>query len=279
MKNDGLIKIVIAIVVGFILLKTCSTVTKSKRTTTSSSVAKDWKKSPVDNLIKELSSERNFSIILYDMDVKNQDSRNPDYQHQYQVIKELSDTVIAEDTDWYPVSESFFQQNIDNMGMEIASKNDGVVEKQAAPAGYSNYVGNPKYGQWQQRNGNSFWEFYGRYAFMSSMFNLMTYPARRDYWNDYRNNYRSTGRGYYGPSGQTIYGTKSYTSSNSGRNTQWGNKSSNFKTNVRNRVSRSSSASSSRSYSSSSSYNKTTRSSTRSYGSTSYRSRSGGYGK
>ena len=165
------------------------------------------------------------------------------------------------------------------MGMTIASKTDGVLSKQAAPAGYNNYIGNPKYGQWQERNGSSFWEFYGKFAFMSSMFNLMSYPARRDYWNDYRGNYRGTNRDYYGPSGQKVYGTKSYTASASGNNTRWGNKSSSFKSNVRTKVARSASASTSRSYSSSNRYNKTTRSSSRSSSGASYRSRSGGFGK
>ena len=281
MKGDGVVKFLIIFFIGFVVLKSIIT-SKPKqqppRVTTEQAEA--WQKSPVDKLIQSLSNEDNFSIILYDMNVKNSTSSNPDYEHQYRIIRELPDTVVAQETPWYPVTNSFFNKNIDNMGMEIASKQDGVVSKQAAPAGYNNYVGNPQYGQWRERNGTSFWEFYGKYAFMTSMFNLMTYPARRDYWNDYRGSYYGTGRNYYGPSGQRVYGTKSYTASNNGKNTQWGSKSSNFKSDVRSRVSRSSSASTSRSYASSSSYNtKTTRSTSRSYGSTSYRSRSGGYGK
>jgi len=160
--------------------------------------------------------------------------------------------------------------------MEVATKKDGKLSKVASPAGYNHYVGNQKYGHWTERNGSSFWEFYGRYAFMSSMFHMMS-PVHRSYWNDYRGGYYGS-RPYYGPSGSNIYGTRSYTSSSSGRNTTWGSKPTNFKSQVRNQVSRSSSAAKSKSYSSSSSYSRKSRSSSR-YSSSSSRSRSGGFGK
>jgi hypothetical protein len=201
------------------------------------------------------------------------------YKHKYQVILEREDTVQSVETSWKTVLDIFFEQHIDDMGMEIVSKKDGVLHKQVAPAGYSNFVGNPKYGQWSERNGSSFWAFYGRYAFMSSMFNMMAYPARRSYWNDYRGSYYGSGRAYYGPSGSKVYGTKSYTSSTAGKSSSWGNKSSDFKSNVRSSVSRSASATKSRSYTSKSPYGKTTRSSSRSSTSSPYRSRSGGFGK
>ncbi len=278
MKNDGVVKIVIAVVLVFIVAKTCST-SKRTRQIRNTSISENWQKNPVDELIKSYSDVANFSIILYDMDVENPNSMSPEYKHKYRIVRDVNDSVMASETDWNIVSSSFFQQHVDNMGMEIASKKDGVVEKETAPAGYNNYVGNEKYGRWENRGGSSFWSFYGRYAFMSSMFNMMS-PVRRSYYNDYRGNYYGSGRTYYGPSGQRIYGTKSYTSSASGKNTSWASKPNNFKSKVRSSVSRSSSASKSRSYSSSSSYNnKTTRSTSRSSSNTSYRSRSGGYGK
>lgn len=280
MKNDGLVKIFIFVIVGFILLKTCSNTKKrSGQTMPQTSQLDNWQKSPVDQLIIDYADDMNFSIILFDMDVEDPKSSKPTYKHQYRVIRELPDTVLAEETKWYPVTPVFFQKHIDNLGMELATKTNGALTKQVSPAGYSNYIGNSRYGEWRERNGNSFWSFYGRYAFMSSMFNLMTMPARRDYWNDYNRNYYGTNRPYYGPSGQKVYGTDKYTASTKGQSTKWGNKSSDFKSSVRSSVKRSSTATTSRKYSSSSSYNKTSRSSTRSSGSTSYRSRSGGYGK
>ncbi|PKQ62892.1 hypothetical protein BZG02_11075 [Labilibaculum filiforme] len=255
----------IGIIVVFFIAKTCG----RSGSSSSSSVAKTWQKSPVDQLIKDLSAEQNFSIILFDMDA-NEDSN--DYRHQYQVIIQRPDTVVEQKSTWKNVSEAFFSQNLNNMGMEIASKKDGTVTKQAVPAGYNHYVGNEKYGHWENRGGSSFWAFYGQYAFMSSMFNMGSY--RRSYWDDYRGGgYYGGARGYYGPSGSSpVYGTKSYTSSNSGSTSKWGSKSSTFKDRVRSKVSRSSTSSSTRSSA------KTTRSSSR-YRTSSTRSRSGGFGK
>ncbi len=276
---NGIAKVIIAVILGFFILKTCSNRRASRQYSSPVvQTAQNWQKSPVDEIIRDLSAENNFSIILLDMD-----SRNGKYFHQYNVIVEKPDTVVANQTDWKEVPEAYFGQNVDNMGMEIASKKDGKVSKVASPAGYNHYVGNERYGHWVQRDGGSFWEFYGKYAFMSSMFNMMTYPVRRSYWNDYYGGGYYGSRPYYGPSGSRVYGTKSYTS-RSGRNTTWASKPSTFKSQVRNQVSRSSSASSSRSYSSGSKYSssssssRSTRSSSR-YSSSSSRSRSGGFGK
>ncbi len=224
-----------------------------------------FEKNPVDELIRDLSGVDNFSIILYDMDAKDDT-----YLHQYNVITEMPDTVLYEKTEWKVVPAQFFQANIDNMGMEIVSKKDGKLSKQASPAGYNHYVGNERYGQWRQhRDGYSFWEFYGRYAFMSSLFNMMTYPARRSYYHDYHRGGYYGSRPYYGPQGSKVYGTASYTKGKTGSNTKWGKQPSSFKESVRNKVSRSSSTQSS---------SRTSRSSSR-YNSSSSRSRSRSYGK
>jgi hypothetical protein len=279
-------KIVLGIIVVFFIAKTCgsdkSSSSSSSRyqTSSSSQTAKNWQKSPVDELIKELSSEQNFSIILFDMDA---DEATNKYKHQYQILIQRPDTVVEKKTDWKNVSETFFAQHVNDMGMEIATKKDGKVTKQAVPAGYNHYVGNEKYGRWENRGGSSFWAFYGQYAFMSSMFNMMTY--RRSYWDDYnRGGYYGGSRGYYGPSGSgSVFGTKSYTSSNTGKNTTWASKPTTFKDRVRSKVSRSSSSSnrfsSSRKKSSSTVNKRTSRSSSRYRSSRTTRSRSGGFGK
>ncbi|MPQ48173.1 hypothetical protein GCQ56_14290 [Marinifilum sp. N1E240] len=270
-------KIVIGIIVVFFIAKTCGRDKSSSSSykTSSSQTAKTWEKSPVDDLIKDLNGEQNFSIILFDMDA---DENGNTYRHQYQTIIQRPDTVIESKSDWKNVSETFFSQNINNMGMEIASKKDGKVTKQAVPAGYNHYVGNEKYGRWENRGGTSFWAFYGQYAFMSSMFNMMTY--RRSYWDDYnRGGYYGGSRGYYGPSGSNpVYGTKSYTSSSSGSKSKWASKPSTFKDRVRTKVSRSSSTSNSK-FSKQRTATKTKRSSSRYSSSRSTRSRSGGFGK
>ncbi|MTI32316.1 hypothetical protein [Xanthovirga aplysinae] len=236
-----------------------------------------FEKSPLDNLIRDMSKDDTFTILLHDMDVEGAFFKT--YKHQYQVIVEKDGGPKEVMTDWMEVSPDFFRRNIDNMGMEIASKKDGKLTKEVSPPGFSNYVGNPQYGQWVQRDGGSFWEFYGKYAFMSSMFNMLTYPARFSYWNDYRTNYRGYGRSYYGPSSGgagAFYGTNSRFNSSRSTSSRWSRNpsSSSFKSRVNSRVSRSP-RSTSRSSTRSS---RTSRSSSR-YKSSGFRSRGGGFGK
>jgi hypothetical protein len=228
-----------------------------------------YEKTPVDVLIQQLSDTRDFSIILNDM---NYDESKNQYLHKYQILVPREDTVLSTTTEAMPVSDMFFEKHMNDMGMEIVSKVDGKITRKPAPPGYNHYVGNEKYGQWRQRDGGSFWEFYGKYAFMSSMFNMMSYPVHRSYYNDYRSNYYGS-RGYYGPSnnGRNYYGTRS--SWNQSRSsTAWNSKPGSFKDRVRSRVKQS--ASTSRRNLSA----KRSRSTSR-YGSSSYRSRGGGFGK
>lgn len=237
---------------------------------TSNSNKYKYQKSPVDILIRDLSNEMNYSIILHDMDY---DESGDIYKHQYNILIEKPDTVLTRMTDWQTVSPTFFDRHKENMGMEIVSRKNGKLSKTAAPAGYSNYVGNEKYGRWVQRDGGNFWEFYGKYAFMSSMFRMAMFPVRYSYWNDYNRNYYNYGRPYYGPStyGRPMYGTRSaYSSSNT--SSKWNNKPSSFKSRVRQKVSRSSS---------SRRRSMTTRRSRTSsrYSRSSTRSRGGGFGK
>lgn len=228
----------------------------------------EFKKSPVDVLIRDMDSKNSFSIILYDMDVNGSFLKT--YQHQYKIITIENEEPKEEITGWYEVSEQFFMTHQNNMGMEIAAKSpDGKLSKTAAPPGYSSYVGNPQYGRWSNHGGGSFWEFYGKYAMMSSLFNMMAYPVHRNYYNDYRSNY-SGRKAYYGPkttSGYT-YGTQSAFARKTNANSRWRSKPSNR-----------SFASRSRSRSSSSWSNRTSRSGSRYSGSSGFRSRGGGFGK
>ncbi len=208
----------------------------------------DLSKKPVDDMIKNLNQVNNFTIILYDMNTQGTFFKK--YFHQYQIIEGDSTTGGPKDslTDWFPVSKDYFMANINNMGMELASKKDGKLDKTVSPPGYGAYIGNPTYGHWVDNNGYSFWQFYGQYAFMSSMFNLMTYPVRRSYWDDYYTHYYGTGRSYYGPmmgTGTYMYGTMGRF--NTGRTaSRWYSNTSNssFRNRVRGSVSRSTRSSS-----------------------------------
>ncbi|RLD43760.1 MAG: hypothetical protein DRI86_09215 [Bacteroidetes bacterium] len=221
---------------------------------------KKFVKNPVDIMIKDMSNLNSFVIILYDMDYFEDENA---YKHQYQILKDDIDTVTSETTSWLVVSDVFFKQHQEDMGMEVASKKDGVVTKVVSPAGYSNYVGNEKYGNWQRNSsGGSFWAFYGQYMFMSHMFRMSMFPVSHGYYNNYRSNYYGR-QGYYGNNGARTYGTSS--AYNKGRtNSRWNKRPSSFKQNVRNRVSQSTAA----------------KSHTRSrYSQSRSRSRSGSYGK
>jgi hypothetical protein len=167
-------------------------------------------KSPIDNLIRDMDSERNFTIILYDMDFED-NLMSDVYKHRYKVITEKDGKPSERITDWMQVSESTFLEHQNNMGMEVASKVDGRLTKVAAPPGYSRYVNNPQYGHWvSSPGGGSFWEFYGQYAFMSSMLGLMSSYINRGAYMDYKANYYGN-RPYYGPmvNGRPSYGTLS----------------------------------------------------------------------
>lgn len=197
---------------------------------------KEYIQFPADTLVRDMDAVKNFSIVLYDMDVTEDDR----YMHKYKIIQnngtatadtaqpdstELAQPATAADlgfeekiTDWMQVSAEDFDFHSSDMGMEIVSKVDGTISKVAAPPGYSQYVGNEKYGQWQSNSsGESFWSFYGKYMFISSMFNLMS-PVPYGYYGGY-NSYRGT-RPYYGPAGSNAYGTGSghATGMNSGYN-------------------------------------------------------------
>lgn len=230
-----------------------------------------YEKSPVDDLIRDMHNVKSFSIILHDMDAD--EGMSSTYKHQYKILKDVNGEVKQEITPWKDVSERFFARNQDNMGMTIASKDStGKINKVPAPAGYGSHIGNPKYGSWQTgSNGQSFWQFYGQYAFMRDMLGMNHYgPVYRNYYNDYHTSYRS-GRPYYGPSGSApIYGTSGSATNKAYSTSRWTQKPNTFKESVRSRVARSSTAGS-RTASSS-------RSGSR-YSTSSSRSSGGGFGK
>lgn len=79
------------------------------------------------------------------------------------------------------------------------SKQDSLAANGAEDLGAgSQYVGNPGYGRWQTNSsGGSFWEWYGKYALFSSIFNRG--PIGYGYWASNRDYsyYNDRGRNYY----------------------------------------------------------------------------------
>jgi hypothetical protein len=112
------------------------------------------------------------------------------------------------ETGWQSVSESYFNQQYDNLGMAILTKPYGFYEEDAIshaqPLGMATIAqpimknnvptGSNQYGEWRQSNGQSFWHYYGMYAMFSNLVGGNNY--RYNDWQNY--NSRTRGSNYYG---------------------------------------------------------------------------------
>ena len=242
---------------------------------------KKYIKSPLDNIITTYIDVQNYSVILTDMDYKEDSDA---YFHKYKIIleKKKDTTKSTEDdfeikrTDWKKVSAITFEEHQKDLGMTVLSKKNGVLDNKSTPAGYNNYVGNQKYGSWErQSNGATFWAFYGQYHFMSSLLGGSSRGYERTNYDYYKTNNQGK-TSYYGRN--NTYGT----SSNRNTSSTWNSKPQSFKDKVTSNVKRSATSLRSKGYSSSKRYgssSRTTRNSNRYSSSSSSRSRSGGYGK
>jgi len=131
---------------------------------------------------------------------------NETYFHKY-LLEENGET---QETDWEQVDASFYDANIDYLGMAILSKPYGMFEQdrltQPTPPGMA-YVGNDRYGEWKKDSqGNSFWSWYGKYALFSTLFGMRPSYYGYNSWNSWNNSYR--GRQPY--FGQTRNGFQKY---------------------------------------------------------------------
>ncbi len=144
---------------------------------------------PVKEMQRSMASAPEYMILLEDM--REEGSFFPDYYHRYKVIQGERERV----TGWIEVPESVYQRYEPFLGMALVAKSDKGVNNTPHPAGY-HYMGNSRYGQWENRGGSSFWVFYGQYSMMR---NLMGWGGRSVYradYDHYRN--RDRGRPYYG---------------------------------------------------------------------------------
>lgn len=158
------------------------------------------KENPLDPLVKSLASIPTFSIILEDMNQEGVFSKQ--YFHKYRVVQEKNSYL----TNWLEVPESIFKKDEKLLGMALISKKEGEIEKDPAPPGYA-YVGDEKYGRWRNdSSGGTFWEFYGKYAFFSSLFGGWYRPIYNHDFDGYKRNKRNKSvyfgsKGQYGSSG------------------------------------------------------------------------------
>lgn len=145
---------------------------------------------PVVEMQKSLASAPDYMIILDDMQEEGVLFTN--YYHQYKIIQGER----SASTNWVEVPEPVYRKYENFLGMALAAKSDSGTTDTPHPAGY-HYVGNPRYGQWNNSGGNSFWVFYGQYAMMS---NLMGWGGRSVFRSDYSSyrGARGSRQPYYG---------------------------------------------------------------------------------
>jgi len=158
------------------------------------------KELPITKLQQKLKDVPTYSIVLEDM--KEEGNFFIQFFHRYRVVipEEAENTL----TGWLEVPETYFKQNEPFLGMSLMVKKEGIISSEVSPPGYQ-YVGDPKYGQWQtDSRGNSFWEFYGKYALLTSLLGGWNRPIYRNDYDMYRQ-YRNRNTPYYGPNKQ--YGT------------------------------------------------------------------------
>lgn len=154
---------------------------------------------PVQLIGKALKDFPTYSIILEDM--KEEGNFTKSFFHKYRVVQE--DTGWS--TVWYPVSKDYYKAHENFLGMSLSSKKEGKVESDVAPPGYA-YVGDSTYGQWKDDGkGGSFWEFYGKYALISSLMGGWYRPIYRTDFDMYKR-HRKVKKPFFGSKNQ--YGTK-----------------------------------------------------------------------
>ncbi len=164
---------------------------------------------PIEQFKKEFAQYPEYSILLQDM--KKTGVFFKDYHHQYKIVYAVDSLVFNNYvSDWYEVSSKVYRKYENLLGMIIVAKTkDGKISEVGSPPGY-HYVGNRHYGRWRRdSSGNSFWEFYGKYAMLSTAFGMFNRPVYRNDWNTY-SDYSRRGQPYFGSKNQ--YGTHgSYT--------------------------------------------------------------------
>ena len=147
--------------------------------------------SPLAEIHRAMKGVPTYSVILEDM--RQSGNFIPTYEHQYRVVEaETSHT-----SDWIQVNEKYYKMNEPFLGMSIYTKKDGQETTTATPPGYA-YVGDSRYGRWQQdRHGNSFWEFYGKYALISHLMGGWYRPVYRSDYDAFRS-YRNNNKPFFG---------------------------------------------------------------------------------
>ncbi len=150
---------------------------------------------PLKALEKNLKDVPTYSVILDDM--KEEGTFIKSYFHRYLVVLPEE----SSQTQWFQVPKDFYNKNSEFLGMALLTKKDGTIDDVVAPPGYA-LVGDEKYGRWREDNsGGSFWEFYGKYALISSLFGGWYSPIHRNDYRTYQTD-RTRGKPFFGSNKQ-----------------------------------------------------------------------------
>jgi hypothetical protein len=202
--------------------------------------------------LKALSDQlyRSWDRVLVDLNTRGPSGAR-EYQEKLRTITVVHPAgTTTSDEKWVDVSPAQYDSVRNNLGMAIehkpAGKYDVEADRVAQPVGFA-YMAPPgqsnQYGHWENRDGRSFWVFYGQYALMRDLLFNHSYRAPEPYdWDGYRTSQRS-GQTYYGrdtDSGTPKYGTQSsttqksysgssYAKSGGFRESQYASKSGNYR--------------------------------------------------
>ncbi len=155
----------------------------------------------------KLADEQNYSIVLADMDISEDGEV---FKHKYTIVKDKNGTPVKEDTDFMEVTPEFFADKIEDLGMEIATMDNGTLHMTSSPAGYTRYVGDERYGKWQVgENGEKVWVFNQQYNYIPGFYGMYWPIFFMDFdsykrKHKYKSSYYGTGAGL-----TRMYGTNS----------------------------------------------------------------------
>lgn len=155
---------------------------------------------PMKKIKEDLKGKHAYTILLDDMDLKGKQ-----YYHRYKYFYiDKSNKVDVVKGTLTKVSNDFFAQHYENIGMEIYNKfPNGNINHLASPPGFSLFVGDTTFGQWALLSVDEFgdssrvWQFSPPYHFLEKELGLNAGQVKKE---DY-DNFIETGfmtKPYYG---------------------------------------------------------------------------------
>jgi hypothetical protein len=139
------------------------------------------------------------------------------YFHRYAIVEGDE----SKQTDWQAVDEATYEENYDDLGMDILAKPYGMYEDEAlteaAPPGLA-YVGNPKYGEWKtEDDGRRRWSWGQSFLFYYLIFGGSRHHYYYNDWNHWNRGYRGRSGWYGRDPNRAVYGTYGSRTRNSAR--------------------------------------------------------------